>query len=55
MDERGVPGAVWVLAVGRYPEMKIPALAPEQNYAQFYWAIVDVRRQAAEEFGARHF
>jgi DNA-binding NarL/FixJ family response regulator len=29
--------------VGRYPQMRILALAPEQNRGLFYWAIVDVR------------
>ncbi|HYM79485.1 MAG TPA: hypothetical protein VE377_26145 [Candidatus Dormibacteraeota bacterium] len=34
--------------LGRYPEMRILALAPEQNRAFFYWAIVDVRRKSLE-------
>jgi DNA-binding NarL/FixJ family response regulator len=34
--------------LGRYPEMKILALAPEQNRAQFYWAIVDIRSKPLE-------
>ena len=34
--------------LGRYPEMRILALAPEQNRAFFYWAIVDVRRRSLE-------
>ena len=29
--------------LGRYPDMKILALAPEQNRALFYWTIVDIR------------
>jgi DNA-binding NarL/FixJ family response regulator len=29
--------------LGRHPQMKILALAPEQNRGLFYWAIVDVR------------
>ena len=28
--------------------MKILALAPEQNRAQFYWAIVDIRSKPLE-------
>ena len=34
--------------LGRYPEMKILALAPEQNLGLFYWAIVDVRTKPLE-------
>jgi len=34
--------------LGRYPQMKILALAPEQNRGQFYWAIVDVRTKPLE-------
>jgi len=34
--------------LGRYPHMKILALAPEQNRGVFYWAIVDVRTKPLE-------
>ena len=34
--------------VGRYPQMKILALAPEQNRGVFYWAVVDVRTSPLE-------
>jgi chemotaxis response regulator CheB len=34
--------------LGRYPQMRILALAPEQNRALFYWAIVDVRSKSLE-------
>jgi hypothetical protein len=34
--------------LGRHPEMKILALAPEQNRALFYWACVDVRSKSVE-------
>lgn len=34
--------------IGRYPQMKILALAPEQNRGLFYWAIVDVRTKSLE-------
>lgn len=34
--------------LGRYPEMKIIALAPEQNRALLYWAIVDIRSKSLE-------
>ena len=29
--------------LGRYPQMRILALEPEQNRGIFYWAIVDIR------------
>lgn len=34
--------------LGRYPHMKILALAPEQNRGVFYWAIVDIRSKPLE-------
>jgi len=34
--------------LGRYPEMKIIALAPEENRALFYWASVDIRSKSLE-------
>ena len=34
--------------VGRYPQMKILALAPEKNRGVFYWAVVDVRTKPLE-------
>jgi AmiR/NasT family two-component response regulator len=34
--------------LGRYPQMRILALAPEQNRGLFYWAIVDVRTKPLE-------
>jgi DNA-binding NarL/FixJ family response regulator len=34
--------------LGRYPRMKILALAPEKNRGMFYWAIVDVRTKPME-------
>lgn len=34
--------------LGRYPQMRILALEPEQNRGIFYWAIVDVRTKVLE-------
>ena len=34
--------------IGRYPRMKILALAPEQNRGSLYWAIIDIRSKAVE-------
>ena len=48
MDDREKYRVQCGFLLGRYPEMKIIALAPEQNRAQFYWAFVDIRSQALE-------
>jgi chemotaxis response regulator CheB len=34
--------------LGRYPAMRILALAPEQNRAIYYWASIDVRTRSME-------
>jgi chemotaxis response regulator CheB len=34
--------------LGRHPEMRILALAPEQNRGIFYWAAIDIRTKALE-------
>jgi AmiR/NasT family two-component response regulator len=34
--------------LGRYPRMRIVALAPERNLGILYWAIVDIRTKAVE-------
>ena len=34
--------------LGRYPQMRILALAPEKNRGQLYWAVVDVRSETLE-------
>jgi AmiR/NasT family two-component response regulator len=34
--------------LGRYPQMKILALAAERNSGLFYWAFVDIRSQRLE-------
>ena len=34
--------------LGRYPHMRIVALAPEQNRGILYWAIVDIRTSPVE-------
>ena len=34
--------------LGRYPQMRILALAPEKNLGIFYWAIVDIRTKPLE-------
>lgn len=34
--------------LGRYPQMRIVALAPEENRGQYYWAVVDIRTKPVE-------
>jgi DNA-binding NarL/FixJ family response regulator len=48
MDEKDKYRVQCGFLLGRYPEMRIIALAPEQNRAQFYWAFVDIRSTALE-------
>ncbi len=48
MDEKERYRVQCGFLLGRYPEMRIIALAPEQNRASFYWAFVDIRSQALE-------
>lgn len=48
MDERDRYHAQCGFLLGRYPEMRILALAPEQNRAQFYWATLDIRSKPLE-------
>jgi len=48
MDEREKHRVLCGFLLGRYPEMRILALAPEKNLARFYWAIVDIRSKSLE-------
>ena len=48
LDEPGKRNVLCGFLLGRYPEMRILALEPEQNRGMFYWAIVDVRSKALE-------
>jgi chemotaxis response regulator CheB len=34
--------------LGRYPRMRILALAPEQNRGLYYWAMIDIRNKPVE-------
>lgn len=34
--------------LGRYPRMRILALAPEQNKGVYFWAMVDIRNKPVE-------
>jgi chemotaxis response regulator CheB len=48
MDEPEKHRAQCGFLLGRYPGMRILALAPEQNRALFYWAILDIRTKSLE-------
>jgi AmiR/NasT family two-component response regulator len=48
LDEADKRVAQCGFLLGRYPQMKILALAPEQNRGVFYWATVDVRTKPLE-------
>jgi hypothetical protein len=46
-DQEKRPGLSGFL-LGRYPEMKILAVAPERNSTVFYWAFLDMRSKEVE-------
>jgi AmiR/NasT family two-component response regulator len=48
LDEREKDRAQCGFLLGRYPEMRIVALAPRKNRALFYWAIVEIRSKPLE-------
>ena len=48
MDDRNKYRTQCGFLLGRYPEMKILALAPDQNRALLFWAIVDIRSKTLE-------
>lgn len=48
LDNRNEHIAQCGFLLGRYPQMKILALAPEQNRGVFYWATVEVRTKPLE-------
>jgi AmiR/NasT family two-component response regulator len=48
LDEADKGVAQCGFLLGRHPQMRILALAPEENRGVFYWAIVDVRTRPLE-------
>ena len=48
LDESEVRPGLSGFLLGRYPQMKILAVAPEQNRSLFYWAFVDIRSYPVE-------
>jgi len=48
LDEPEVRPGLCGFLLGRYPQMKILAVAPERNSSIYYWAFVDIRSQRVE-------
>ena len=48
MDEQEKRVGQCGFLLGRYPQMKILALAPEQNRGTYYWASIDIRTKPVE-------
>lgn len=48
LDDSEVRPSLSGFLLGRYPQMKILAVAPEQNRSLFYWAFVDIRSHPVE-------
>jgi chemotaxis response regulator CheB len=47
LDEQQAAGECGFL-LGRYPAMRVLALAPEQNRGMYYWALIDIRAKPVE-------
>ena len=48
LEEPGRPLDKCGFLLGRYPRMRILALAPEQNRGVYYWAMIDIRNKPVE-------
>ena len=48
LDDPEKHSALCGFLLGRYPQMKILALAPERNQGLYYWAVVSIRCQQLE-------
>ncbi len=48
LDESEQPVVRCGFLLGRYPRMRILALAPEQNRGMYYWAMLDIRNKPVE-------
>jgi DNA-binding NarL/FixJ family response regulator len=48
LDESGQRPAICDVLLRRYPELKILALAPEQNLSMFFWASFDIHSSQVE-------
>jgi chemotaxis response regulator CheB len=48
LEEPERPSGKCGFLLGRYPSMRILALAPERNRGVYYWAMVDIRNKPVE-------
>ena len=48
MEDIGERNTQCGFLIGRYPQMKILALAPEKNLGLFYWATIEVHSKRLE-------
>lgn len=48
LEDAEVRPALSGFLLGRYPQMKILAVAPERNSSIFYWAFVNIRSKPVE-------
>jgi chemotaxis response regulator CheB len=48
LEEQEKRPALCGFLLGRYPEMKVLAVAPERNSTVFYWAFLDMRSKRVE-------
>ncbi len=48
LDEPEKPLGKCGFLLGRYPRMRILALAPEKNRGIYYWAMIDIRNKPVE-------
>jgi chemotaxis response regulator CheB len=48
LEEQEKPSALCGFLLGRYPDMKVLAVAAERNSTMFYWAFVDIRSKQVE-------
>ncbi len=53
LDDSEVRPSLSGFLLGRYPQMKILAVAPEKNRSLFYWAFVDIRSHPVVDVRAR--
>lgn len=53
LDSADKHSALCGFLLGRYPKMKIIALAPGRNQGLYFWAVVDIRFQQLETSEAR--
>ena len=48
LEDQDTQPALCGFLLGRYPQMKVLAIAAERNSTVFYWAFVDIRSKSVE-------